>query len=184
MRTKLVTLLILLTCSFSFSSCDRDDYDEDYLEGIWWSVDDYYDVIRLNLNRNGMGTCEETYYDRYGYAIGSDLDYFEWNVINGRIHIYFLNGGRFYGDEWIWDYRIKNGHTVIINGRRFTREKSYYDDWWYDGYYSKKHQPDALAGAKESVNNAPTAQRGTTGTAGHPNGYPAVLHTCHSAIFH
>ena len=82
-------------------------------------------------------------------AIGSDLDYFEWNVINGRIHIYFLNGGRFYGDEWIWDYRIKNGHTVIINGRRFTREKSYYDDWWYDGYYSKKHQPDALAGAKE-----------------------------------
>ena len=149
MRTKLVTLLILLTCSFSFSSCDRDDYDEDYLEGIWWSVDDYYDVIRLNLNRNGMGTCEETYYDRYGNAIGSDLDYFEWNVINGRIHIYFLNGGRFYGDEWIWDYRIKNGHTVIINGRRFTREKSYYDDWWYDGYYSKKHQPDALAGAKE-----------------------------------
>ena len=75
MRTKLVTLLILLTCSFSFSSCDRDDYDEDYLEGIWWSVDDYYDVIRLNLNRNGMGTCEETYYDRYGYAIGSWYGY-------------------------------------------------------------------------------------------------------------
>ena len=142
MKTKLFALFLLLTCCFTFSSCNDDDYDEEYLEGIWWSVDDYYDVIRLNLNRNGMGTCEETYYDDWGAPIGSDLDYFEWTVINGRIHIYFRNTGHYSSQHWIWDYRIKNGHTVVINGRIFTREQSYYNDWWYGNYYSKKYIPD------------------------------------------
>jgi hypothetical protein len=141
MKTKLFAILLLLTGAFAFTSCDSDSMDEDYLEGIWWSVDDPYDQICLQLSRNGSGVCTETYYDQYGVAVGIDTDLFDWYVRNGQIHVIFRNGYTYSGQRWIWYYDIADGHTVNINGRYFTRDRSYYHDW-YDRW-SKKYQPAA-----------------------------------------
>ncbi|MBQ8099399.1 MAG: hypothetical protein IJ244_07755 [Bacteroidaceae bacterium] len=134
-----IMVLMLVVGCCTFASCDSDAMDEDYLEGRWWSVDDYYDVIELNLTRGGTGTCTETYYDRFGRISGVQTDLFDWYIRQGRINVIFRNGYYYGGQRWIWDYRIANGHTVAINGRLFTRDRNYYSDWYY-GYYSKKHQ--------------------------------------------
>lgn len=125
---KLLLCMTFATLALSLSSCDRDDMDEMDLVGYWWSVDDPYDVISLELGSNNVGTCIE--YDRYGRIVSSDL--FDWTVRNRVIHIYFRTG---YREHWIWDYDLYNGNTVEINGRIFSRDRY---------YYSKGYQKDKL----------------------------------------
>lgn len=139
MKTKLFSILLLLTCAFTFTACDTDSMDEDYLEGVWWSVDDPYDQICLQLSRNGSGICTETYYDRYGNPVGVDTDLFDWYVRDGQIHVIFRNGYTYSGQRWIWYYDIGDSYTVNINGRIFTRDRTYYNQW-YSGW-SKKYKP-------------------------------------------
>ena len=133
MKAKMFRLFLGLTLMATltmFSSCDKDDMDEMELTGDWWSVDDPYDVIRLNLGSNNIGTCYETWYDRFGRAVDMTSDLFDWTVKHREIHIYFRTGSR---GHWIWDYALYNGHTVEINGRLFSRDRNYYRSPKYVG---------------------------------------------------
>ncbi len=122
----MIILLMLTIGGTLFTSCDSDRWDEETLTGIWWSVDDDYDVICLNLSRGHTGTCTEYFYDRWGILYDTVFDTFDWDVNHRVITLFFHRDGR----RWYWDYDLYNGHTVEINGRLFSRDR----------YYSKKFQ--------------------------------------------
>ena len=127
-------LMLVLGCTLMASCMDSDDWDENVLTGKWWSVDDPADVVCIDFYRNHNGLCsEDDFYNGY------TEDPFTWFVDDHMIHIIFSDGS-----SWIWDYDLYDGHTVMINGRLFSRDRSYYSK-----YYQSKTPPEAASDKTE-----------------------------------
>lgn len=165
--TYLFSMLLLLTGSFTLSSCDEDDYIAYKLEGTWRgnmyvqheyngeTYDAIYSIIEFVRDDYNYDSGHGYWVDYYGsspWGRNYVANHFDWTVSNEIIKIYFIEE---HTTIWIEDYHLGNKHFngVIYDGNarvefelRHTSSPNW-DDYYYDSYYYAPKQD----GAQRSV---------------------------------
>ena len=158
----LLTMVAIAALSFTFTSCDEDEYIADTLWGTWegdiyvgheWSGR-YYDASRSSIyfertnRRSGYGYWVDYYSDAPWDYIANHIS---WEVVNRDIRVYFeeddyevtiydyeLND--YYFDGYIYTYDRKRVHFRLnkISSRNWN---NYHYGWeyWDDYYWGKQN---------------------------------------------
>ncbi len=160
----LLTMVAIAMLSFTFTSCDEDEYIADTLWGTWkgnmyvtsyWN-NRYYDA---NYSEISFDKDPGTYSSGTGYWVdyysNAPWDYLanhiRWTVRNSSIWVYFIEDD--YEVE-IFDYELSynyfDGYIYTSNNKEvefhLTKTSSpnwnryhYGWDYWYDSYYAKEN---------------------------------------------
>lgn len=158
----LLTMVAIAMLSFTFTSCDEDEYIADTLWGTWegniyvgheWSGR-YYDASRSSIyfdrtnRRSGTGYWVDYYSNApWGEYIANHIT---WTVANGDIRIYFEEDdyeviiydyelSDSYFDGYIYTYDRKRVHFRLNKTSSPNWNRYHYGwDYWYDDYYAKQ----------------------------------------------
>ena len=156
-----MTMVAIAMLSFTFTSCDEDEYIADTLWGTWegniyvgheWSGR-YYDASRSSIyfdrtnRRSGTGYWVDYYSNApWGEYIANHIT---WTVANGDIRIYFEEDdyeviiydyelSDSYFDGYIYTYDRKRVHFRLNKTSSPNWNRYHYGwDYWYDDYYAK-----------------------------------------------
>ena len=157
----LLTMVAIAALSFTFTSCDDDEYIADTLWGTWegriyvaheWSGR-YYDASRSFIyfertnRRSGRGYWID-YYDDAPWGEDRIYSHITWTVSNSDIKIYFEEDDYYvtiydyqlndrYFDGYIYTYDNKRVHFQLNKTSEPIRGSYYYWDDYY--YYSKQN---------------------------------------------